>query len=155
MAWGTEYSPQTGENGVPRGILGEKETKVLMSKLGDCSVRQNVPKYKQGYSSVLPRYIIDTCENFRLSSGFRLLKRCLRHAMDPWSPSLLGASSVIIRYKGKTGFMTTLKVRASMKGIFYQLFTTLGKNKLHTCIGTTLGHWGFEKRSLRKIYWWE
>lgn len=32
---------------------------------------------------VLPTMIANFAENARVSTGFRLLKRCLRHALDP------------------------------------------------------------------------
>ena len=39
--------------------------------------------YKLLVLDVLPSIIVDFAQKSRVSSGYRLLKRCIRHALDP------------------------------------------------------------------------
>ena len=71
--------------------------------------------------SVLPDLIVTFAERARLHSGFRLLKRALRHAMDVECPSILKANCCIIEYDNNTGIHISHNIKASMKTTIYNI----------------------------------
>ena len=76
-------------------------------------------------SDVIPSQLVNFASNARVGSGYRLLKRCLRHALDPKAPPLHETKATIfISDDGgvdekEIGLILTNKVSASMKDAAY------------------------------------
>ena len=81
---------------------------------------------------VLPQIYIEFANKSRDSAGFRLLKRCLRHAFDPKSHPLMEHKAMIFRNKkdGEIGLSLTNKIAASMKDAEYEVRVAFTKNDL-------------------------
>ena len=72
----------------------------------------DAPIYK-----AIPSFLVEFAFGSRIGSGYRLLRRCIRHAMDPLIPSLLNENSnaTIFKYEGNLGIVLKNKVPASMR----------------------------------------
>jgi hypothetical protein len=81
--------------------------------------------------SVMPEIYIEFASECRAKGiGFRLLKRCLRHAFDSRMKSLDDKVAKLILYEGEVGIHIQTEVPASMKQEKYYGDTVLTKNKL-------------------------
>jgi hypothetical protein len=69
----------------------------------------------------------------RFHSGFRLLKRAIRHAMDPQAASILSASGSVIQYGSQVGLHLRHKVKASMKADVYSVEVSFTKSCIIAC----------------------
>ena len=63
----------------------------------------------------LPKLLINFATKSRADSGFRLLKRCIRHALDSQCPSLEGKTATLIKHGDDIGLRIHSDVPASMK----------------------------------------
>ena len=81
---------------------------------------------------VLPTMIANFAENARVSTGFRLLKRCLRHALDPKAFALENTTAHFFEYdkNGDIGLVLTNRVAASMKETTYHAKIAFTSNEL-------------------------
>ena len=70
----------------------------------------DAPIYK-----AIPSFLVDFAFGSRIGSGYRLLRRCVRHAMDPKISSLLNENVRVFRYKGNLGLILKNKIPASMR----------------------------------------
>ena len=73
--------------------------------------------YNSPVYDVMPSLFIDFANGSRAGSGFRLLKRCLRHALDPKAFPLMenDACLFINEEDGEMGLVLNNKVGESMK----------------------------------------
>ena len=84
---------------------------------------------------VLPSILIDFATKSRISTGFRLLKRCLRHAMDPKARPLEHSVAHLFKTttndsNGEIGIVLRNKIPASMKDISYDVQIAFTPSKL-------------------------
>ena len=80
--------------------------------------------------SVVPKMYIDMVSKCRHDSGYRLLKRMLRHAYDSRTESLDDQSGKLIMYDGAVGIHLSPPIPASMKKEVYSGETVVTKDKL-------------------------
>ena len=78
----------------------------------------------------MPTMFINIAKECRLNSGYRLLKRCIRHAMDTRTESLDNKKAQLILYGNKVGIQLTTPIPASMKKEVYDGATVLTKDEL-------------------------
>jgi hypothetical protein len=90
---------------------------------------------KKLHERALPDLLIKFAEGSRVDGGERLMKRAAMHALDPRSPSIIGASGSVCLEKD--GGATLLKidafVRASMKDAVYQNVICFSATDLVAC----------------------
>ena len=70
---------------------------------------------------------VEFANGSRVNSGYRLLKRCLRHSLDPRTPSIMNrrASLFVHKEDGEVGFVLENDISASMKESQYHVVTAL------------------------------
>jgi len=81
----------------------------------------------------MPALIIEFAKGLRVHSGLQLLKRAVRHAIDPLIPDFLGKHVHIVEYDGEVCFHVVGKVHASMKSAFYNSQILFSKTSLLAC----------------------
>lgn len=97
---------------------------ILMSKL----VQTGNAKFKSGIDnmySILPDIIVNFAERSRLHSGYRLLKRAVRHAMDPLGVSIMSSKCCVVEYGKTIGIHISHCIKASMKKDVYKVKLSL------------------------------
>jgi hypothetical protein len=67
---------------------------------------------------VIPIIIREFANGARIFTGFRLLKRAIRHAMDPKAIDIRGCICNVFQEDGKIGLVIEHEVKASMKKIY-------------------------------------
>ena len=78
--------------------------------------------------SAMPKMFIDFAMKCRIDIGYRLLERCVRHAMDNRTAPLDANEKHLMRlvmYKGKVGIAINAPIPASMKGDVYDGWTVI------------------------------
>ena len=86
------------------------------------------------YADTMPTYLLNFAFESRINSGYRLLDRCARHAMDPKTPSLKDCEIEIRQLQnGDVVFVIETDVYASMKKASYQVKVAVSKDKLLAC----------------------
>ena len=107
---------------------------ILLSELlVYCEEEKMEKKYQQALVSVLPKMIVNFAKGSRLDGAWRLLYRCIRHAIDARSPSFLRSIGAVIQHNGKIGLLIEGKVRASMKGKDYAGCVAFTRDSLLAC----------------------
>ena len=88
--------------------------------------------YNSPVYDVLPSIFIEFANGSRASSGFRLLKFCLRHAFDPKAfPIMEQNATLFIHGKdGEIGIVLENRIGASMKDVEYNVTLALTSNDL-------------------------
>jgi hypothetical protein len=76
---------------------------------------------------------IDFAVKCRVDIGYRLLRRCLRHAFDSRTESLDNKTAKLILYEGNVGILLTTPIPASMKKEKYKGSTALTTDMLLCC----------------------
>lgn len=81
--------------------------------------------------SAMPKMFLDFAKECRLNLGYRLLRRCIRHAMDTRTESLDNKVAQLVLYNdGELGIQLSTPVPASMKKDVYDGTTVVTKDKL-------------------------
>ena len=83
--------------------------------------------------SAVPKMFIDFVSKCRVDIGYRLLRRCLRHALDSRTESLDNKQAKLILYNGKVEIVLESHIPASMKKDIYNGTTVLTKDELLCC----------------------
>jgi hypothetical protein len=85
--------------------------------------------------SVIPTLIIDMAQKARFDSGgYRLLKRCIRHAMDTFAIDVCQCQLSLVKLMNEqVGLLMTHKVRASMKTDVYDVTVCFTKSEIQAC----------------------
>ncbi len=86
--------------------------------------------------SVIPTLLIYFAEGSRLHTGFRLVKRTIRHAMDPTAPPILNARGYLSMYENEVAMTIIHHVKASMKSDVYAVQVSCTKTQLVGCTCT-------------------
>jgi hypothetical protein len=103
-----------------------------------------VIKQKNIYK-VIPKFFVDAAKEARFHDGFRLLKRCLRHALDPQTPSILQAKACVVEYKDKIAIKIETQMKASMKKDVYDVTVVFHEKILACKCGCKAGSSGQER----------
>ena len=80
--------------------------------------------------AAMPKMFIDFASKCRVDIGYRLLRRCIRHALDSRTISLDNKKAKLILYKGKMGIHLTTPIPASTKKDVYGGSIVLSKDEL-------------------------
>jgi hypothetical protein len=83
--------------------------------------------------AVIPKMYVEFAQRSRIHSGYRLLKRAARHAMDPATPGILDASGKVVYYKNKVCLQFMQEIRASMKKDKYKVEVTFNNSGIVCC----------------------
>ena len=83
--------------------------------------------------AAIPKMFIDFANECRVDIGYRLLRRCLRHAFDSKTESLDNKIAKLLLYEGKIGIMIETPIPASMKKEKYSGCVVLTKDELLCC----------------------
>ena len=78
----------------------------------------------------IPSMFIDCASKCRRGSGYRLLRRMLRHAHDSRTQPLDNRTAQLFRYKGEAAICIAAPIPASMKKDVYEGETVITKSKL-------------------------
>ena len=81
----------------------------------------------------IPTWYVDAANNCRYMEGFRLLKRMLRHSMDPKMVPLVGTSGELFMFEGELGILLKNAIPASMRGVHYPAEVAITKGKILYC----------------------
>lgn len=114
-------------------LLDRLELIGLLSDLVSLSMEKDTDKTTTLSNSVMPSILINFADNARIHKGFRLIKRCIRHAIDPQAISILHATAQIIKYKEEVGLLIKHQTKASMKKNIYDCTVCFTRNKLVAC----------------------
>jgi hypothetical protein len=97
--------------------------------------------------SVIPTLLIDIANHARHEhAGYRLLKRCIRHALDSASVDIQLAKVSVVKVDYETALLVEHKVRASMKQELYDVTVCFTKQTVIACSCTCkCGGQGTEK----------
>ena len=82
---------------------------------------------------VLPSSLFMFAANCRVDSGYRVLKRCIRHATDSRFPSIDKDIAKLINHHGELGIHLSATVPASMKNCSYKSEIVLTPTKILCC----------------------
>jgi hypothetical protein len=102
----------------------------LFAELVELPVMNN--KEKKQYS-VIPPIIRKFAEGSRVGSGYRLMRRFVRHGIDPRTPDIRHAYGHIIEENGEIGLSHNHQIKASMRSEIYNVHVAFTKNDLVTC----------------------
>lgn len=81
-----------------------------------------------------PSFFVELAYGSRADSGFRLLRRCARHAMDTKAKNLIDTDAKLFKTKeGKAGILLQNKVQASMKSTAYNTYAAFTATELIAC----------------------
>jgi hypothetical protein len=105
---------------------------VTMYKEEDDTDSTKTKNMKKTYKLV-PKTIIFFAEAARLHSGYRLVWRCIRHAIDPQTHSIVEASGHVVEYKNEICLLIYHHVKASMKSNTYQTVVCFSTTKVVAC----------------------
>jgi hypothetical protein len=84
--------------------------------------------------SVVPSLMIDLAKRARAAYfGYRLLKRCIRHAMDSYACDIIDAKVDVVKVHGEIYLTITHKVRASMKQDVYDVIACFNNKTVLAC----------------------
>lgn len=89
--------------------------------------------YDDDTYNLLPDIIVNFAEQSRVHSGYRLLKRALRHALDFETFNINSGLGSVVSYKQTTGLMVQQKVKASMRANIYETQVLFTKDELVAC----------------------
>jgi hypothetical protein len=81
----------------------------------------------------VPTTIVSFAEAARLHEGFRLIMRCLRHAIDPQAFSLIYATGYIVLYEEQPALLLHHRVKASMKDQLYEVSVCFTEKTIISC----------------------
>jgi hypothetical protein len=87
---------------------------------------------KSKYYQIIPNIIRKFVEGCRLGSGFRLIRRAVRHAMDP----MASCQCQLFEANNKIGLVIEHQVKASMKTAIYNVTVALTCDDLLACTCT-------------------
>ena len=104
----------------------------LLSKLIQSGQNDYSEKNNRIYS-ILPNLIIKLAERSRMHSGYRLLKRAVRHALDPEGINILTSNCAFVEYENIIGLHISHKIKASMKKDLYDVKLTFTSNDILAC----------------------
>ena len=112
--------------------------KIIPNILRILSSCVNFTKFEGSASEIrgcesIPANIATFACGSRIDSGHRLMKRCIRHAMDCHCASLVSAQVKIIKIDGELGFHVKHCIPASMRDIRYIIETSFTANALVMC----------------------
>eukprot|EP00956_Cyclotella_meneghiniana_P042479 scaffold248489_cov87-Cyclotella_meneghiniana.AAC.1 len=83
--------------------------------------------------AAIPKMFIDFATECRVDIGYRMLRRCLRHAFDSKTESLDNKIAKLLLYEGEIAIMISTPIPASMKKEIYEGCVVLTKDKLLCC----------------------
>ena len=91
-------------------------------------------KFEHKVYSALPSYYIELANGSRMDSGFRLLRRCARHAMDSNARDLINTDGKLFKTSdGLVGIAIKNVVPASMKNTEYDTYAAFTARDLLAC----------------------
>ena len=91
-------------------------------------------KFNHKIYDALPSFFVELANGSRKDTGFRLLRRCARHAMDCNARSLINTDAKIFQRKdGSVGILLQNKVPASMKDKTYNTYAAFTAKDLVSC----------------------
>ena len=83
-------------------------------------------EFKHKVYEALPTFFVEIAHGSRVDSGFRLLRRCARHAMDSNARDLIHTDGKLLKTTdGSVGIFMRNVIPASMKNNSYQTYTFL------------------------------
>jgi hypothetical protein len=84
--------------------------------------------------SVIPTFIINIAKRSRFdSAGYRLLKRCIRHAMDSYAVDVHQSNISVVKVNGEIALLMKHKVRASMRSEVHDVKVCFTKSTIVAC----------------------
>ena len=91
--------------------------------------------FNHGIYNALPAIFMDYANGARYDSGFRLLRRCARHTMDPNARNLMSTDATLFLFgeEEELGIVLNNMVPASMKNVAYDAHGAFTKNKVIAC----------------------
>jgi hypothetical protein len=88
------------------------------------------------YYKIIPNIIRNFAEGSRIGSGYRLIKRAVRHAMDPKSIDIQDCEGHVFEINNNIGLVLKHKIKASMKTAIYDVTVALTSSNLVACTCT-------------------
>jgi hypothetical protein len=113
--------------------------------MDDDNMDESPMKQKDIYK-VMPYYLIQIAKGARIHDGYRLLKRAMRHAMDPQTVSILQAKGSLLEYDGHTCIRIDHEVKASMKSDIYEVSVMFNMEGVVACKCTCKAGGGGKER---------
>lgn len=101
-------------------ISNKHDIIILLSKLVQTGNSKDNNEINKMFT-ILPDLIVEYANRSRLHSGYRLLKRAVRHALDPEGFSILTSNCCIVSYNNTVGLHISHCIKASMKKDVYNV----------------------------------
>ena len=105
---------------------------ILLATLVTYGSQESLSEQKKKYH-VLSNIIHNLAQGVRVGDGYRLLKHCVCHTMDPLAPHLIRASRMIFEYDDDLGICTEHEIKASMKNKLYANKVAFTKSGIVCC----------------------
>jgi hypothetical protein len=83
--------------------------------------------------TVVPKMYVEFAQRSRVHGGYRLLKRAVRHAMDPATPGILDTNGRVVYYNNQVSLQFSQVIRASMKKDKYKVKVTFNNSGIVCC----------------------
>jgi hypothetical protein len=104
----------------------------LLAALVTIDAGNNEKKLPAVYK-VMPDLLVKFANGSRAHEGLRLLKRSVRHAIDPVTPDIMAGTLMVCEFRGQIGIGLFHKVQASMRGIVCDTAVVFTKEDLVAC----------------------
>ena len=123
----------TDPNLDPKHIPGVLALFAAFVRFDDKDMKRTDWEKDSAVFSVIPSIFIDFAEGSRIDSGYRLLRRCVRHSMDSRTESLDNKEAVLVICNDKIGIHLKSPVPASMKQNIYNTEIVMTDEDLLCC----------------------
>ena len=131
----SDFQMKNGSQFVMNNLLTELDRINLLDLLSELIyINDNNPiEYNERTYLVVPNIIINFATNSRCGSGYRLLKRCLRHGLDPDNKSIRECNGSVIKYNNNIGLLLCHTIKASMNNREYKVKVAFTKTEMICC----------------------
>ena len=91
------------------------------------------PENLKLYANVLPKMVIEFAGGSRADDGYRLMQRCIRHAMDSKTEQIIKARGEVVEHNGEIGMRIQHQMQPSFKEGSYSADVVFTKSAIVAC----------------------
>lgn len=125
---------QDGGRVIRSELLSADQRVQLMELFASLLVfNDNPPENLKQYAKVLPKTILGFADGSRADDGYRLMQRCVRHAMDSKTEPIVKAQGEVFEHKGELGIRIRHQMQPSFKEGSYKVDVAFTKSALVAC----------------------
>jgi hypothetical protein len=110
-----------------------KMIKIISSLVDIFSETEETEEYQKSTYRLVPAMIVRFSQLARVHSGFRLVRLCLCHAVDPQTVGILNTSGHVSLHNHKPCLLVHHRIRASMRQITYDISVAFDDEEIIAC----------------------